>query len=89
MDPQRYGIYMRCMYGIFGREITEYTVMHGVYIYGLANPDNAHSRPHLCSHGRVAYCRQWIRRVDKNQIITPYMCTIYVRRIWFWPALRI
>jgi len=25
-------IYIRCIYGIFGREITEYTVIHGVYI---------------------------------------------------------
>ena len=25
-------IYIRCMYGIFGRENTEYTVIYGVYI---------------------------------------------------------
>jgi len=25
-------IYIRCTYGIFGREITKYTVMHGVYV---------------------------------------------------------
>ena len=25
-------IYIRCTYGIFGREITEYTVIYGVYI---------------------------------------------------------
>ena len=25
-------IYIRCIYGIFGREITEYTVIYGVYI---------------------------------------------------------
>ena len=25
-------MYIRCMYGIFGREITKYTVIYGVYI---------------------------------------------------------
>jgi hypothetical protein len=25
-------IYIRCIYGNFGREITEYTVMYGVYV---------------------------------------------------------
>jgi hypothetical protein len=25
-------IYIRCIYGIFGREITRYTVIYGVYI---------------------------------------------------------
>jgi len=25
-------IYIRCKYGIFGREIIEYTVIYGVYI---------------------------------------------------------
>ena len=25
-------IYMRCIYGIFGREITKYTVIYGVHI---------------------------------------------------------
>jgi hypothetical protein len=25
-------IYIRCVYGIFGREITKYTVIYGVYI---------------------------------------------------------
>ena len=25
-------IYIRCKYGIFGREITKYTVIYGVYI---------------------------------------------------------
>jgi len=33
-------IYIRCIYGIFGREIIEYTVIYGVYIIYtvLANP---------------------------------------------------
>jgi len=32
-------IYIRCIYGIFGKEITIYTVIYGVYIYTvLANP---------------------------------------------------
>jgi hypothetical protein len=25
-------IYIRCIYGIFGREVTKYTVIYGVYI---------------------------------------------------------
>jgi hypothetical protein len=25
-------IYIRCLYGIFGREITKYTVIYGVYV---------------------------------------------------------
>ena len=31
-------IYIRCIYGIFGREIIKYTVIYGVYIRVLANP---------------------------------------------------
>jgi len=31
-------IYIRFMYGIFGREITEYTVIYSVYIYGSGQP---------------------------------------------------
>ena len=31
-------IYIRCIYGIFCREITEYTVIYGVYIYGSGQP---------------------------------------------------
>jgi hypothetical protein len=32
-------IHIRCIYGIIGRGITEYTVIYGVYIYVvLANP---------------------------------------------------
>ena len=27
-------IFIRCLYGIFGREITKYAVIYGVYIYG-------------------------------------------------------
>jgi len=31
--------HIRCIYGIFGREIIKYTVIYGVYIYTiLANP---------------------------------------------------
>jgi hypothetical protein len=26
-------IFIQCIYGIFGREITKYTVIYGVYIY--------------------------------------------------------
>jgi hypothetical protein len=35
-------IYIRCVYGIFGREITIFTVIYGVYIrfWVLANPTN-------------------------------------------------
>ena len=31
-------IYIWCVYGIFGREINEYTVIYGVYIYGSGQP---------------------------------------------------
>ena len=31
-------LYIRCLYGIFGRESTKYTVVYGVYIQVLANP---------------------------------------------------
>jgi len=30
--------YKRCVYGIFGREITKPTVIYGVYIYGSGQP---------------------------------------------------
>jgi len=32
-------IYIRCIYGIFGREITKYTVIYGVIYTVLANPN--------------------------------------------------
>jgi len=31
-------IYMGCVCGIFGREITKYTVIYGVHIYGSGQP---------------------------------------------------
>jgi len=31
-------MYVRCIYGIVGREITKYTVKYGVYIYGSGQP---------------------------------------------------
>jgi len=31
-------MYIRCVYGIFDREITKYTVIYGVYIYGSGQP---------------------------------------------------
>ena len=31
-------IYIRCVYGVFGREITEYTVIYAVHIYGSGQP---------------------------------------------------
>jgi hypothetical protein len=31
-------IHIRCMYGISGREITKYTVIYTVYIYGSGQP---------------------------------------------------
>jgi len=31
-------IYIRCVYGIFGREFTIYTVIYGVYIYNSGQP---------------------------------------------------
>jgi len=46
-------LYIRCIYGIFGRETTEYTVMYGVYIRFW---------PTLCvSHNALAArCKQTI-----------------------------
>jgi hypothetical protein len=31
-------IYIRCIYGILGREIIKYTVIYGIYIYGSGQP---------------------------------------------------
>jgi hypothetical protein len=31
-------IYIRCMYGVFGREMTKYTVIYGVYIHDSGQP---------------------------------------------------
>ena len=31
-------IYIRCIYGKFGREITQCMVMYGVYVYGSGQP---------------------------------------------------
>jgi len=42
LDSTRLGldrtIYIWCIYGILGREITNYTVVYGVYIYGSGQP---------------------------------------------------
>jgi hypothetical protein len=32
------------MYGIFGREITKYTVVYGIHIYGSGNPTQQYTR---------------------------------------------
>jgi hypothetical protein len=53
-------IYIRCIYSIFGREITKYTVIYGVYIrFWLANPKN---------NGAVVWCccRHWAVRKYAN-----------------------
>jgi len=31
-------LYIRCLYGIFGREITKNTVIYGVYMYASGQP---------------------------------------------------
>ena len=31
-------LYTECMYGVFGREITKYTVVYSVCIYGSGQP---------------------------------------------------
>jgi hypothetical protein len=31
-------IYIRCIYGVFAREITKHTGMYGIYIYGSGQP---------------------------------------------------
>jgi len=31
-------LYIRCIYGVFGREITKFTVMYGAYIHGSGTP---------------------------------------------------
>ena len=43
-------IHIRCMYGIFGREITKYTVIYGVYIYGSGQPYTCAARTHGHEH---------------------------------------
>jgi hypothetical protein len=49
-------IYMRCVYGIFGREITKYTVICGVhlYTYGFGQP-YAHPHVHAHTHQKLHY----------------------------------
>jgi hypothetical protein len=41
-------IYIRCVYGIFGREITKYTVILRCIYTVLANPTYTPQRPLLC-----------------------------------------
>ena len=41
-------VYIRCIYGSFGREVTEYTVMYGVYICGSGT--HAHTRTNTRTH---------------------------------------
>jgi len=53
-------IYIRCVYGISGREITKYTVIYGVYIYGLGNPTHWHAR--AVSAPQAPLVEQWRRK---------------------------
>ena len=45
-------IYIRCIYGIFGRENTQSTVIYGVYIYGPGQP---YAYAYVCA-ARVCSC---------------------------------
>jgi len=43
-------IYIRCIYGIFDREITKYTVIR-VYIYGSGQPYKGAMKVQRCNEG--------------------------------------
>ena len=50
-DTSRVGqnhIYIRCVYGVFGRELTKCTVTYGVYIWFWPAPDTSNPASDLC-----------------------------------------
>ena len=67
-------IYIRCIYGIFGREITNYTVLYGAYIRYtvLANPRNVRMvmanpfREGTCSGKQIRRCTLYTKSVYSN-----------------------
>ena len=84
-------LYIRCMYGIFGREITKYTVIY-VYIYDSGQPC-----VYVCVWLSVHVC---CARTCVGLARTVYICTVYDRIfadflawntvcIGFWPTLSI
>jgi len=56
-------IYIRCIHGIFGREITKHTVIYGVYIR-FGQPYIAKSRL-----ARTIYIRYFGREITKYMVI--------------------
>jgi len=66
-------IYIRCLYGIFGREITKYMVIYGVYIRFwptllICSHTNAGKAKlyRCCPRLVVPCCPEWSCRTDKN-----------------------
>jgi hypothetical protein len=70
-------IYIRCIYGIFGREITKHTVIYGAYIRYtvLANPIHVSWFSDIYPCMAVYFVtRQYICRVGQNRIYTHIHC---------------
>ena len=62
-------IYMRCIYGIFGREITKYTVINGVHMVFLAGKSPnvrsltvyiyGYGQPYACDIHALSFSHCW------------------------------
>jgi hypothetical protein len=66
-------IYIRCKYGIFGREITKYTVIYGVYIRFWPTLNIRGTTPQGAPP-------------QKYRIYAVYIYIYYIY-IWSWPTL--
>ena len=77
-------IYIRCIYAIFGGEITKYTVIYGVYIrfWPTLRISDEISACNIKYHVYTRRRNPWRRR---NSCIK----YLYTPCIWFWPTLNI
>ena len=73
-------IYIRCIYGIFGREITKYTVIYGVYIRFWPTLVKLHCHVLNVRSKRDA-CRVWDFATGECKAVLPTLHTDWVRGV--------
>jgi len=78
--------YMRCTHFFFGREITKYTVINGVYIrlwptlhtHSTAIPSVHHRKQSRAPHSRLVSKGSSRNRVGQNRIRTTYVISLLI-----------
>ena len=68
-------IYIRCIYGIVGRDITRYTVIYGVYYTNIFRP----GQPYIC--GKVG---SWGNEEESDKIFKHFAMLKFHRSLLFW-----